>query len=160
MASYVVLEAPGGREAPVLVRDSFRWPAFLVPLLWFLWHRLWIEALVVLAVMVCLAALVEMSVPAPVMVGLAFLLALAFGFEAPALRMAALRRRGWKETGVVDAENHDEAEIRHLSGIDEADEADEPASAPPAASPARDARALVARPRQPGLGLLDYPGGA
>jgi len=157
MASYVVFEAPGDRQSPVFVRDSFRWPAFLVPLLWFLRHRLWTEAFVVLAAMVVFAALIEAGGPVSVLAGLAFLLLLALGFEAPALRMAALRRSGWEEKGVVDAENSEEAEIRYLSGMDVGDE---PTSPPPAASIVRDMRPGAPRSHRPGLGLLDYPGGA
>ena len=155
MASYVVFDAPGGRQSPVLVRDSFRWPAFLLPLLWFLWHRLWMEAFAVLALTVAFVALSDAGGPTPVLAGLAFLLLLALGFEAPALRMVALRRRGWEEKGVVDAENREEAEIRYLSGLDEADEH---TPVPPAAS--RVTRPGAPKWHQPGLGLLDYPGGA
>jgi hypothetical protein len=157
MASYVVFETPGGRNSPVLVRDSFRWPAFLLPLLWFLWHRLWIEAFAVLAVTVGIVAVAETSGLTAVLAALVLLLSLALGFEAPALRMAALRRRGWKEKSVVDAENREEAEIRCLSGMEEESE---PASPPPEARPARDMRPGTPGVGRPGLGLLDYPGGA
>jgi hypothetical protein len=156
MASYIVFEQPG-RESPAFVRDSFRWPAFLAPFLWFFWHRLWIEALLVFAVMALFVALVETSGFAALIICLAFFLSLALGFEAPVLRMAALRRRGWEEKGVVDARDREEAEIRYLS---DADELEEPAPPASPARPDRETRSGVARPQRPGLGLLDYPGGA
>ncbi|HVW58140.1 MAG TPA: DUF2628 domain-containing protein [Rhizobiaceae bacterium] len=157
MASYVVFEQPGGGESPVFVRDSFRWPAFLAPLLWFLWCRMWIEALLVFAVMTLFVALGETSGFAALIICLAFFLSFALGFEGPALRMAALRRGGWEERGVVDARDREEAEIRYLS---EVGEVDEPAPSPPVARPDRETRLGAPRPQRPGLGLLDYPGGA
>ena len=46
MASYVVMEPPeGGPEQAILVRDGFALLAFIMPFLWFLWHRMWLEAL-------------------------------------------------------------------------------------------------------------------
>ena len=54
MASYVVMEPPGASRndaaaGAVLVRDGFSFLAFLLPPLWLLWHRLWIEAALVFA---------------------------------------------------------------------------------------------------------------
>lgn len=43
-------------DRAVLVRDGFSWPAFAFTVLWFLFHRLWIAALVVLVGLVALAA--------------------------------------------------------------------------------------------------------
>ena len=50
MASFVVMEPPLDRATrdELIVRDGFHWLGFFLPLLWFLWHRLWIEAAVVL----------------------------------------------------------------------------------------------------------------
>ena len=52
MAAYVVMEK-GGASArtaadAVFVRDGFHWVAFLVPAVWMLWHRLWLEAVLAL----------------------------------------------------------------------------------------------------------------
>ena len=54
MAVYVVMEPPGASRndaasGAVLVRDAFSVLAFLLPPLWLLWHRLWIEAALVFA---------------------------------------------------------------------------------------------------------------
>ncbi len=46
-----------GLERALLVRDGFSWPAFAFSVLWFLYHRLWIAALVVLAGLMALAGL-------------------------------------------------------------------------------------------------------
>ena len=44
---YYTVHAPAGesearRSASLFVKDGFSWPAFFVPLLWILWHRLWL----------------------------------------------------------------------------------------------------------------------
>src|SRR6185312_15884327 len=99
MASYVIFEPPGPQrpEDAALVRDGFHWLAFLVPFFWFLWYRLWIEAGLVFAAMVGLSALERAEGMPAIVPVVSFLLSVGLGFEAPALRMAALRRRGWRE---------------------------------------------------------------
>ena len=64
MAIFVVMEPPAANaaeaaERAVLVRDGFAFLGFLVPPLWLLWHRLWIEAALAFAVGVGLTALGE-----------------------------------------------------------------------------------------------------
>ena len=64
MASYVVMEPPGVRqdeasEGALFIRDGFSVIAFLVPPLWLLWRRLWIEAALAFAAGFALAALGE-----------------------------------------------------------------------------------------------------
>jgi hypothetical protein len=155
MASFVVMEVPEGRDDVVYVRDGFHFLAFLVPPLWLLWHRLWIEALVAFAAMALLGALGSVygfGEAAPL---LSLLVSIYVGLEAPALHAAALRRRGWSEWGVVDAANRDEAELKHVhgSGTESVAEADTPL---PAAMP----HPAVARtPAGPALGMFSYPDG-
>ncbi len=117
MAAYVVMKAPqdhGGAdpEGTVLVRDGFAFLAFFLPVVWLLWHRLWIEALIAFAITVGLAALgntTGFAVAGPL---LSLLVSLYAGLEGAALRVAALRRRGWSEAGVVEADSKDDAETR------------------------------------------------
>ena len=107
MASYVVMEPPadGVPRNECVVRDGFHWLAFLVPLLWFLWHRLWIEAAVMLALMLGLSVLSSLQGWAFTATLLSLAVSILAGLEGAALRLAALRRRGWREWGVVEAEN-------------------------------------------------------
>jgi hypothetical protein len=155
MASFVVMEGPQGHEDAVYVRDGFHFLAFLVPPIWLLWHRLWIEALVAFSAMALLGALGSLSGFAEAAPLISLLVSIYVGLEAPALQVAALRRRGWTEWGVVDAANRGEAELKHVFGS-EAGSAEAPAAPPPvaAAHPAAP-RALAG----PALGLFSYPDG-
>lgn len=115
MASYVVME-PSARSSDdaVIVRDGFHFLAFIVPVPWLLVHRLWIEALVALAVTLAVAAAGSYLVSGIAGPIASLALNLFVGLEAPSLRLAALHRRGWRDWGVVEAENRDDAEIRYL----------------------------------------------
>jgi hypothetical protein len=155
MASFVVMEAPQGRADAVYVRDGFHFLAFLFPPIWLLWHRLWIEALVAFAAMAILGVLGSVSGFGEATPLLSLLVSLYVGLEAPALRIAALRRRGWTEWGVADAANRDEAELKHLYGS--GSESNENFDAP---LPVPTAYAAIGRPTTgPALGLFSYPDG-
>ena len=49
-----------------------------------------------------------------VAVALSLLVSLFAGLEGAALRIAALRRRGWREIGIVEADSEDDAETRYF----------------------------------------------
>lgn len=157
MAIHVVMEPPAtaGRnasEGAVFVRDGFYVFGFIVPVLWLLWHRLWLEAIVTLAVTMALAVASEaagLTFAAPL---LPLLISLYVGLEGGALRLARLRRAGWRQWGVIEAGSTQDAETRYLFAAEQADE--EPVVSTVAISPA------PARPQPsgPALGLLNYPG--
>jgi hypothetical protein len=156
MASYIVMEPPEGekdeREA-VLVRDGFHVLAFLVPFLWLLFHRCWFEAAIALAAALAIGIAGSMMgfAGAP---ALSFLVSIYVGLEGPALRAAALRRRGWGEWGVVEAEGPPDAEIRYLAEK----HGDQPAAQPqPPSYPLAPSSSRPA-PAGPALGLFSYPG--
>jgi hypothetical protein len=83
----------------------------------------------------------------------ALMLALAIGHEASTLKLAAMRRRGWREWGVVEADNAQDAETRYL---DEAVADEEPATF--VTTPAPQTGRVVTTPSGPVLGMLGYPG--
>ncbi|WP_269933187.1 DUF2628 domain-containing protein [Aminobacter sp. HY435] len=157
MAIHVVMEPPAsaGRsasEGAVFVRDGFYFFGFIMPVLWLLWHRLWLEAIVTLAATLALAGLSEwagLTLAAPL---LPLLISLYVGLEGGTLRIAALRRAGWREWGVIEADSTEDAEARYFfaDGHVEA----QPEATTIAASP------VAARAQSPGaaLGLLQYPG--
>jgi hypothetical protein len=157
MASYVVMEPPAATadEASmraVMVRDGFSIIAFLVPLVWLLWHRLWIEAILLFAASVAVMAAGQALDHAWLGGVLSFVLSVYFGLEGAALRIGAFSRRGWREWGAVEAGNAAEAEIRYLAGEDD--------GLPVAAPLSPVTTSGVGRPAAvgPALGLLGYPG--
>ena len=164
MASYLVMEPSDGssgsdtkmKAGAILVRDGFHFFGFIMPVLWLLFHRLWIEALFVLAATIALSglgSLAGLGAAAPV---LSFIISLYVGLEGSALKLAALRRRGWRDGGVVEAENARDAEIRYFYvAVRQQDVPAEQAVAPVMAA------APIILPQQtsgPALGLFSYPG--
>lgn len=159
MADWVILEPPAERTDRdiVFIRDNFRWLGFLVPPLWLLWHRLWLEALVAFAVLIGINAVAASGLVAPIFGWLSVIVSLFVGLEGPAMRVAGLRRRGYAETMAVTADNLDEAEIRYLGSLDDIETDAEPA---PLVLPAlgRPPVASHSGAHAPALGLFSYPG--
>ncbi|WP_421927920.1 DUF2628 domain-containing protein [Neoaquamicrobium sediminum] len=159
MASFVVMEPPGraAEERAVIVRDGFHILAFLLPAIWLLVHRLWLETLAVV-----LAGLVIGLLGAWCGSGTASLaslmLALFVGLEGSALRVAALRRRGWREWGVVEAGDAREAEIRYLADIGHGHGARDTVSDAVPTAPVRTVQRPAPTRPVPALGMLGYPG--
>ncbi|TIX58893.1 MAG: DUF2628 domain-containing protein [Mesorhizobium sp.] len=155
MAVYVVMEPPGRGEKPdvTFVRDGFSWLGFLVSPLWLLWHRLWIEAALAFVAMALLSMLAEglrLGLAGPL---LSLLVSLYIGLEGQALRIAGLRRRGWHEWRVVEANRLDDADTRYV--LEAEAQADEQAPVPrivPDAAHARPTHMGIA------LGLNHTPG--
>lgn len=99
-------------ERLAFVKEGFSWPAFLVPFLWLIYHRMWIELVLLLAVLVALPLLFGIDQRAEALVGWAsFAVSLLFAFEANDLRTAALERRGYKLAGVTTGDSRDDAEL-------------------------------------------------
>ncbi len=99
---------------PVAVREGFNLWAFLFTALWALWHRMWLEALVLVLVALALsgfAALFGAGETVSAILSLVFMLLV--GFHANDWRRAALGRRGYREQGVAAAEDEDAAIRRH-----------------------------------------------
>ena len=158
MAIYVVMEPPGRTEAAdatIFVRDGFSWLAFLVSPLWLAWHRLWVEAALAFVAMGLISMFGQWLGLDWAGSALSLLVSLYIGLEGQGLRIAALRRRGWHEWGVIEADNPDDADIRQA--LDAEALADEPAPLPRIVPDAS-----LARPAQTGLtlGLTHTPGKA
>ncbi len=88
--------------------DRFSWPAFLLPPVWALAHRLWVELALILAAIIALAivaALLDLPFLALYLTGAVWL-----GFEAHQLHGRALLRRGWHPAGTLNARDRIDAE--------------------------------------------------
>ncbi|AGB43110.1 DUF2628 domain-containing protein [Mesorhizobium sp. CO1-1-7] len=156
MTAYVVMEPPGRSEkvdTTTLVRDGFTWLGLLVPPLWLAWHRMWVEAALAFVVMGVLSMLGERLGLGVAGSLLSLLVSLYVGLEGQGLRIAALRRRGWHEWGVVEAGWLADADMRYALEVEGL--SDEAAPAPRIVPDA-----ALARPAQPGmaLGLTHIPG--
>lgn len=112
MASYVVMMPPddGRGEDALFVRDGFAPLALVLPVVWFLWHRLWLWAAAFLVI--AIVANVMMERDGLFYAGLALSVCASFfaGLEAQALRVAARERQGWRVAAVIDAPDAGAAE--------------------------------------------------
>jgi hypothetical protein len=165
MVSYLVhlpAEArPGsadGLDRMVLVKDRFHWLAFVVPLVWLLFNRLWLAFLVVLAASVAIAVATALIGAAEgLTVALELLLALAVGTFAAELRSRGLARRGLTLAGVATGRDEDEA-MRRFADRWLTSAADRSPSAGAAASGAAPTRGAFSA--APVLGLFPEAGRA
>jgi hypothetical protein len=122
MASWIVMQPAGvgratGTTNAAFIRDGFSLLAFLVPPLWLLWHRLWIEAALAFAVLLMAAVIGRATGVATAASLISLLVSIFVGLEGNGLRIAALLRRGWRNWGVVDAGNLDDAETCYATAI-------------------------------------------
>lgn len=165
MAIYTVHEPPAkrreSRQGPErfrFVRDGFYFWAFVLAPFWMLWRRLFLVFIGYVLLSAALsAALYFADAPRPAMFAAQALLSLLVGLEAGSLRRWTLRRRGWRDLGVVSAEGVEAAERRFFDAWN-----GEP-SAPGAAStqPAPTSFLAGARPLTSSsgvIGLFPEPG--
>ena len=153
MAGYIVLtpELDQRPDAAVLVRDGFHVMAFLLPVIWLLWHRLWIEALIAFAAAAVLSTLAGLAGFGAASPAWSLLVSIFFGLEAAHLRVLAMRRRGWRQWGVIEADSLRSAETRLV--VEMADALTKRA-VPFPARPATITQAGTV----PSFGMFDYPG--
>ncbi len=105
-----------GLDRAVLVPDGFVAPAFAFSVLWFLYHRLWIAAAVVLVGLLALAGAGFALGLRPLAATLVSLLAgWLIGLEASSLRRWTLSRHGRPARDAVVASSLAEAEARALN---------------------------------------------
>lgn len=143
MATYRVFEFPNALAQAVadgdnvrLVRDGFSVLALLFPVLWLLWHRLWLE------LVVYIIFLTAFSLSQPVLgIVMNALLGLYVAFEGTNFLASKLTYHGWNEVDLVLAGNVEEAEARAFS------RRTLPAKAPVHVKP--DARPVVSPPVRP-----------
>ncbi len=117
MKTFTVL-APrtdaSGRSDPlgvVFVKEGIAWPALFVPLLWLLYHRMWLELVGFLVLGIAIGVAGEVA-GGPVPPLAALTLQVLVALEGNQLRRARLYRRGYDLVGVAAGRNLEEAEIR------------------------------------------------
>jgi hypothetical protein len=104
---------PAALDEAVLVRDGFSWGAFIFQVLWCLYRRLWIAAVVLLVLTVGADLLMNWAgLPAWAVASVSLVIVILFALEANDLRRRKLERQGMMLAGVVVASNKIEAEAR------------------------------------------------
>ncbi|MGC2409472.1 MAG: DUF2628 domain-containing protein [Methyloceanibacter sp.] len=122
MTLYSVYEPPAEApdlvdraEALTFVKEGFAWPALLVPGLWLLYQRMWLELIVFILIFALLAWAFGSSDEGQALLGwISLALVVLFAFEANDLRGAALVRSGYRLTGVAIGNYLDAAELAFL----------------------------------------------
>jgi len=115
---YSVYEPPtqapdiaGRAERLAFVKEGFSWVAFLVPILWLLYYRMWVEFILLALIYVALQLAFGSGDQGQAVVGWASLaIGVLFGFEANDLRAASLERRGYRLVGVASGRGRTDAE--------------------------------------------------
>ncbi len=117
MAAFTVMTPPPSGdflsdvERAAFIKDGFSWPALFVPVLWAIYHRLWLAlVLLLVAIAVIVIIAVDLNARAGAVAGVAS--ALLFALEANLLRRWTLKRRGWRMAGIVVGRNRDDNERR------------------------------------------------
>ncbi len=103
-------------DRTLFIKDGFSWPAFLIPLPWLLYHRLWLGTLIYVLIAVA-AGLAGTFLPLTENAGfaLALLANLYAGFEGSDLRRRKIEARGFVQTGSVLAKKGEEAELVYFA---------------------------------------------
>jgi len=120
---YSVYEPPS--QAPDLaeraerlafVKEGFSWIAFLVPLLWLIYYRMWVEFLLLALVYMALQLAFGTEAQGQALVGwVSLAIGVLFAFEANDLRAASLERRGYRLVGVASGRDRTDAERSFFS---------------------------------------------
>ena len=118
MTAYLVLASPGARapdDRSIVIADRFAPLAFIAPVIWLLFNRLWLEALAAALVSVA-AAMLASSAGQPVLaIATGLALQVITGLEGRNWRAAALQRRGWRLVDVIETDDADLAFELHAA---------------------------------------------
>ena len=139
------LEARTNKVA--FVKEGIAWLALIVPILWLIYHRMWVELIAFLAIFLSLPLIFGSGPASQELAGWSSLaLTVLFAFEANDLRTWALRRRGFRFAGTAWGRDRVEAETRFFARWlpDQAKPASPVAAATPA--PAKAPAIIPTRP--------------
>ncbi len=110
-------DTPAGERDPhaKLVREGFSVPALIFSVAWFLYHRMWRDALL-LAVIITMVMVVVSGGDLGDITGnaLRVVISLAVACFAQDMRRADLARKGYREVGIASGGNAEEAALEYL----------------------------------------------
>ena len=125
------VDTPPGERDPhaIFVREGFSLYALIFSILWFMFHRMWREA-VLIAVAITLIFIIAFGGDLGVAGGNALRIVFSLGVAVFAHDMwrAALARRGFREVGVASGSNVEEAALEYLLRPDPVKETITPAT--------------------------------
>ena len=124
-------EASPDPDRYVFVRDGFHFWGFVLAPVWMIWHGLWL----VMVLYLSLTTLLEIGLrfagaPAALRVSITILTAFLVGLEAATLRRWTLKRRGYRNVGVVVSDDVDSAERRFFASLADTNTRSAPARMP------------------------------
>jgi hypothetical protein len=94
------------------VKEGFSWTALIFQALWLIYHRMWLELVVFVVLLVGLQVLLGSDARGQAMFGWASLaITLLLAVEANDLRAASLKRKGYRLAGVAAGRGREEAEL-------------------------------------------------
>jgi len=134
MATFLVLIPPGAAardEKARFLRDRFSWIALLLPVLWLLWHRAFVAALLALAVQGLGLSVAGHAALGAAGAALVVATGVVVALEGPSMVAAGLEYRGWTLDAAIVAEDRATAEDIYYwetAGTQERVEPDLPAS--------------------------------
>lgn len=100
-------------ERIFFLREKFSWPALFFGPAWLLWRRLWLGLVLWSMVFAAVSfAVVRLGMGEGMLLAAFFVPSLLVAFEATTLRRRKLKRQGWRDAGVVIADNLEIAEHR------------------------------------------------
>lgn len=100
-----------GETGLEVIGDRFDLLGLVVPVFWFLWHRVWL-GLVAFVVLTGAAAQLGSAAAGAVGIGVGLILA----FDGAEVRRTDLRLRGWREAATLEARSAAGAEELYLGG--------------------------------------------
>jgi uncharacterized membrane protein YtjA (UPF0391 family) len=160
MATFLVFEpadqarTQAAAERVVFLREKFSFWAFLLTPFWLLRYRLWLAFLVWLVVFLAINLIgVWLGFGPFAGIAASFFPSLLFGMEAANLRGKKLVRKGYRDAGVVIAEDIETAERRFFENWKNA-----PAATPKASPPGYPEIKFAAAAEQNVIGLFPTPG--
>ena len=120
MKPFQVLVPPDARDddpRATVIPDTAAFAALAFPMLWFAWHRLWLETIVAafFAALPALAIVWDVSLVPAMVAQVAFSVFAAL--EGNARRVADLERKGWRIVSVIREEDAETAFERHVRGL-------------------------------------------
>ena len=133
-------------DSIIFIKDGFAWLALFIPILWLLFHRMWLVLLAFLVIVTGLQAVLAVAGLTEMIGGwVTFGVSLLFAFQANDLRRWTLARRGYSLAGLATGRNREECEMKFFESWLAAQ--DSPDAEPPSA-PAPTAQGRIAPERR------------